>query len=149
MEKIKLDFNDALEGLVNIADYLLALDGEKNIPFCEDIEPLEGADKNIISEIQIELNRIALDIINNILKMKGILKYTDDCDFEEKQEWAEEIIEKGSRGYDKILKKAKEEHMQFGTCNAIVQYDESDAELLHKYHAAPDKIKKAIKELLS
>lgn len=31
----------------------------------------------------------------------------------------------------------------------VAQLSESDAELLHKYHAAPDKIKKAIKELLS
>lgn len=31
----------------------------------------------------------------------------------------------------------------------VAQLSESDAELLKKYHAAPDKIKKAIKELLS
>lgn len=121
MEQIELDFNEALEGLINLADYLLALSGKRNVPFCEDMDPLEDSDQNVISEIEIELDSIAHSLINNLLKAKGILSYTEDCDYETIQNLYEEIIDYGSKGYFELLKKFKEEHMKFGIINAVVQ----------------------------
>ena len=55
-----------------------------------------------------------------MLQAKGILKYTDDCDYESLQDAYEIILEKGKRGYFELLKKCHIDHPEFGKIVAQV-----------------------------
>ena len=101
----ELDYSNSIENICALIDYILELKGEKEQIELLEIEELSVAESNIISEILINIDEVVFDLINNLLKAKEILKYTDDCDFETIQEDYKLIMNFGTKGYYKLLKK--------------------------------------------
>ena len=104
---MKLNFSEAIEGICSIIDYMLALKGKESI--CADLnsfDELTSSEENILNEIEIDLERVVMDLVNNLLIAKGILNYDDeDCDYENIQDEYQIILEKGTIGYQELLEK--------------------------------------------
>lgn len=108
MEKVELDFSEALEGVSSLADFLLAIRGKKAA--CNTYDFVETLSKNaqrelenILFEIENQLESITFSLVNNLLKAKGVLRYTGDCDWENLQNIYKLILEKGEFGYSELL----------------------------------------------
>jgi len=118
MEK-QLSFNQTMESLCAIMDYILWLKGKNSLTaeLNGKSDALTAGESNIINEIQIEIDNIISEIIDNLLKAKGILTYDDNCNYEEIQEEYLKLVEKGSKGYIELLKKYNLEIEDFETIN--------------------------------
>lgn len=111
----ELDFTSCFEGLVNIADYILALKGEESQ--CGEIDSIDPVSKDVfpaLEEIQSDLSDVLWNLIDVILKAKGIKGMYEDEDPDELIDVHELIISKGIAGYNELLKICNSEHMDFG-----------------------------------
>ena len=116
----ELNFVSCIEGLVNIADYILALKGEKSQ--CGELDFIDPVSEDVIpalDEIQSELSNVLCDFLDVILKAKNIRGMYEDEDPDELMDIHELIIDKGEAGYSELLKICNSDHMDFGIIKLI------------------------------